>query len=137
MYINCAYRQNAPPSFLIISLSLTQVPVRQRVVVIVVVVIIIVILAVLMLRPFMLQGDCPGLVEARLYVLIAIWYGLVFLYVALDKRLKKKSPRISSESSACHIISSFKCTFLWFGFCSRTFCHKCYHLVLDIHVTHI
>lgn len=46
-----------------------------------------------MLRPFMLQGDCPGLVEAGLDVLIAIWYGLVFLYVALDKRLKKKEPQ--------------------------------------------
>lgn len=66
-----------------ISPSLTQVPVRQRVVIVVVVVFYVLIL--LALPSFVLQGDSARLVETRLDVLITIWHCLILLHITLDK----------------------------------------------------
>ncbi len=64
------------------SLSLTQVPVGQRVVIIIIIVFDV--LALLTLPSLMLQGDGARLVETGFDVLIAIWHRLVLLDVTLD-----------------------------------------------------
>lgn len=68
--------------------SLTQVPVRQRVVI--VVIIFLDVLTLLSLPSFVLQGDCARLVETRLDVLLAVWDRLILLHVTLGKWSKSR-----------------------------------------------